>query len=223
MAAVAPYIPTRQNLFDAWFLNFSTLISASPALYGLTPGDAVAIAALYSAWHAAYLPVTSATTKTAATVAAKNGAYASVLPQVRQYSQQITNNAGVTSANKISLGLNPKTSTPSPITPPASTPVLSVQSAVAGAITLRYRDSASGPSVKAKPYGVTQCRICGMVSATAVVDPLVLPVLAVATKSPFLLNTAGLAKGSTIYLAAYWMTRKGLTSGPSPIISTTVV
>jgi len=156
-------------------------------------------------------------------VSAKNVALATYLPLVRSYAQGIANNVGVSSAAKIALGLNPKTSTPSQITAPTSTPILLVQYAAAGQIALRYRDSAASPSSKAKAFGAIQCRICGLVSATPVTDPTLLPQVAIATKSPFLLNTSGFAKGSTVYLAAYWVTRKGLVSPPSPIISTIVV
>ena len=53
---------------------------------------------------------------------------------------------------------------------------------------LRYRDSATSTSVKAKPYGVTQCQIFGMASATPVTDQGTLPMVVTPTKSPFVLN-----------------------------------
>ena len=101
MPRVAPYIPTKQSIFDTWFLNFSSLITTSPSTYGLVAGDAVVIAALYTSWHAAYVLTTSSSTKTAAAVAAKNVAYASAITQVRSYAQQIANNAGVSNNAKI--------------------------------------------------------------------------------------------------------------------------
>src|SRR5208283_1453904 len=104
MPAVAPYIPAKDSALDAWLANFSTLINASPSTYGLLSSDATTIAAAVLAWHTAYLLVTSTTTKTAQTVSAKNGQRVSVLAVIRPYGQQIANNAGVTSANKIALG-----------------------------------------------------------------------------------------------------------------------
>lgn len=222
MPAVAPYIPTKQALFTAWLANFSALITADPASYGLLASDAVTVAGYNTSWVAAYTPVTSGSTKTPSAVSAKNTAYASILPPLRAYAQQVSNNPGVSSANKVALGVNPKTSVPSPVTAPASNPVLVLQSGSPGQVILRYRDSAASVSVKAKPYGVLHCSIVGKVSATPIVDPSLLPQLAVATKSPFLLSTVGLASGATLYLAAYWVTRKGLQSPPSPIITVTV-
>ena len=58
---------------------------------------------------------------------------------IRTYAQNIANNPGVSTGNKIALGLNPKTSSPSPITPPTTFPSLALQSP--------------------KPYGVTQCQV----------------------------------------------------------------
>jgi hypothetical protein len=221
--AVAPYIPTQQAKFTAWLLNFSTLITAAPATYGLLASDAVIIAGYYSAWLAAYTPVTSPSTKSAAAVSVKNTEYATIIPLIRSYAQSIANNVGVSSAAKIALGLNPKTSSPSKITAPTSTPILLVQFAVAGQIALRYRDSAASPSTKSKPFGVIQLSLVGQVSAAPIVSAAAMPQLVVATKSPLLLPTTGMASGGTLYLSGYWVTRTGLKSGPAPIIATTVV
>ncbi len=223
MNANAPYIPTQQSKFTAWLANFSTLITAAPATYGLLAADAVIIAGYYSAWLAAYNPVTSGATRTAQAVAAKNVAYATYLPLIRSYAQQIGNNVGVSSAAKIALGLNPKTSTPSPVSAPSSAPILVLQYAAPCVLALRYRDSAASPSSKAKPYGAINTRIVGKVSATPIVDPSTLPQLAVVTKTPFLLSTVGMGAGSQLYLAAYFVTRRGLASPPSSILVCTVV
>ena len=219
MPAVAPYIPTKQSLFDAWLLNFSTLITANPNLYGLVSGDATNISTDYTNWHAAYLLVTSPTTKSPSNVSAKNTQYSSIIAAIRAYAQQISNNPGVTSANKIALGLNPKTSLPTPVTAPTTNPVLTIQSQSAGQVILRYRDSAASVSVKSKPYGVTQLRLLAKSSATPITDPTQLVFVASLTKSPSVVSLAAFTPGSVVYFAAQWATRKGLVSGYSPIIA----
>lgn len=222
MPALPPYIPSRDSAFSNWLDNFASLIAASPAVYGLTAGDAATISGLKSSWSAAYTPVTSPSTKTPAAVAAKNTARVSVTQQVRTYAQQVSNNPGVSSANKIALGLNPKTSTPAPVSAPTSNPVLTVQSAGNGTLILRYRDSAASVSVKAKPYGVVACQIFGETAATAPASSATALLLATATKSPLTLNTGGFAVGSQLYLWARWVTRTGQYSPWSPMISFTV-
>jgi hypothetical protein len=202
--------------------NFSTLISATPAAYGLTTADAANIASAYAAWSSAHAIVTSPTTKTAASVAAKNAARTTLLAIVRPYAQQISLNAGVASSGKVAVGVNPRTSTPSPITAPASNPVLTIQAGGNLTVVLRYRDSAASVSVKSKPYGVVACEIWGAVSATPVADPSALAFVVDATKSPLTLQRPPSDGGKQLYLAARWKTRTGGYSPWSAIVNFTV-
>ena len=222
MPALAPYIPARDANLANFVDNFSALITATPALYGLGALDAANIAAVVSAWDSAFALVTSPATKTAAVVSAKNAAKVSLLQTIRPYAQTIALNPGVASADKIALGLNPRTSPPSPISAPNSSPVLVVQSGSNLAIVVRYRDSAAAVSVKGKPYGVISCEVYGLVSETAVSDVEVLAHVVSATKSPFVLQRGAADGGKQIYLAARWKTRTGLYSPWSGIISFTV-
>jgi hypothetical protein len=222
MPALPPYIPAKDADLSNWLANFSTLISASPATYGLTSTDAINIAAANTSFQTAYAVVTSPSTKTAATVSAKNTAKVNTLAIVRPYAQQISLNAGVSSADKTAVGVNPRTSTPSPVTPPTSNPILSVRGAGNLSLILSYRDSAASVSVKAKPYGVTSCRIRYVVSATPITDVTVLTGLVHATKSPLTVTFASGDAGKQCYLAAQWVTRTGGVSPWSPIANFTV-
>jgi hypothetical protein len=219
MPQLPPYIPPRDADFSNWLENFSSLITAAPATYGLVTGDAVTIAAQESAWATAYGLVTSPATKTAQTVAAKNTEKVEALAIVRPYAQMIANNAGVSVDNKVALGINPRTSTPTPITAPTTQPMLTAQSTSTAGTILRYRDSTASPSVKSKPYGVLQVQIFGMPSATAITDPTDLPLLDVTTKSPVTIALGSPAAGKTVYFAARWVTRKGLVGPWSSVIN----
>lgn len=222
MPAVAPYIPPKDSMFANWLANFSTLLSAAPATYGQTSTTASQVATAASAFASAYALVTSPSTKTAQTVSNKNTVKFTTLALVRPVAQNISLNPGVSSAAKTAIGVNPRTSTPSPVTPPTSNPVLVVQSAANLSLILRYRDSAASPSVKAKPYGVTSCRISALVSSTPVTDPTTLLFMAQGTKSPIVLTFPSSAGGKQVYLAAQWVTRSGGVSPWSPIIAFTV-
>lgn len=222
MPALPPYVPPRDTDFNSWLANFSTRITATPALYGLSAGDAVNIAAVTATWDAAYLLVTSPTTKTAAAVGAKNTAKIDALAVVRVYAVQISLNPGVATADKIGLGLNPRTSTPTPITPPNSVPVLLVQAAGNLTVTLRYRDSSASPSVKAKPYGAILCELRAGVFTTPPAGPEFIPFFDCQTKSPFVVSFPSPSGGSQAYFAARWRLRNGGVSDWSNVISFTV-
>jgi hypothetical protein len=220
MPSVAPYIPPKDTDLLTWVNNFSSLITAAPATYGLSAGDAVNIATAIAPFVADMALIGSASTKTAAVVSQKNTDKVNMLNIVRPYAQQISNNPGVASADKIALGLNPKTSTPSPITPPDSNPVLTLLSQTPGVVNFRYRDSAASPSVKAKPFGVISCNLYGMASDTPITNPALLPNIATMTKSPYQWNAPdGYTPGKTWYFAATWQIRKGDESPFSTILS----
>jgi hypothetical protein len=219
MPALPPYIPARNANLLTWSLNFSTLLTAAPATYGVTAADATSIAAEYTALAAAYALITSPSTKTATTVQAYNAAKVTALALFRPYAVQISINAGVSPSNKVALGVNPRTSVPTPITAPTTNPVLTPISTSTGGTILRSRDSSASPSVKSKPYGVIALQLYGMVSATPVTDPTTLPFLGPETKSPWTQALGSSAAGKTAYFAARWQTRKGLVGPWSPIIS----
>jgi hypothetical protein len=219
MPAVAPYIPNKDADYNSWLINFATLIEASPMTYGLQASDATTISTAEAAWVAAYALVTSSATKTAATVQAKNTERVSSLNVVRPYAQTISLNPGVSSSNKIALGLNPRTSTPAPIAAPVTYPNITIVSANSLSHIISFRDSASSPSVKAKPYGVLQMYLYGTASATAITDPSVLGFLGGKTKSPFTQTWPSGARGETAYYAARWVTRTGKLGPWSPIVS----
>lgn len=216
------YIPPKQAQFQTWFQNFSSLITTSPGTYGLTAGDATAIAAQYTAWNAAYVAATSPATRTPDTVQAKNVAYVNAVAVIRPYAQTIANNAAVTAANKIALGLNPRTTSPRPITAPTTFPNLTIQQAGPLTHVLRYRDSAAAPSVKAKPFGATACQIFCSASATAITDPTLLTFRGPFTKSPLTVAFASGDTGKQAYYAARWVTRTGLVGPWSAIVNFTV-
>jgi hypothetical protein len=217
MAALPPYIPTKDALLANWALNFTTLLTAAPTTYGQTAAVASACAATEVLWAAAYALVTSSSTKTKATVAAKNIARTNMLAIIRPVAQQISLNAGVTSGNKTAIGVNPRTSTPAPITAPTTYPVLSVTQSLALTHVISYRDQLASPSVKSKPYGVVQMYLYGLPSTTTVTDPTTMPFLGGKTKTPLSQSWPSADKGMTIYYAARWATRSGLLGPWSPI------
>jgi hypothetical protein len=222
MAALPPYIPARDGPFSSWLANFSTKLTAAPSTYGLVALDAVNVAAAQSAWAAAYLAATTPATRTPPAVQLKNVMRINALGVVRPLAQQISLNAGVLTSDKVSIGVNPRTSVSSPVTAPVTSPVLIFQSSQNLSAYVRYRDSSASPSVKAKPYGVLQVQIFGLVSATPVVDPTVMLLRASATKSPVVLTFTAGEVGKTCYLAARYLVRSGGVSPWSPILSFTV-
>jgi hypothetical protein len=207
MPATSPYIPNRDADFADWSANFSTLISAAPATYGLVAADATTIAASNTSWQAAYTLAVNPVTRTPATVAAKDAARASAEAVFRPYAIRIRDNASVTDANKVALGLTIPSLVPTPIPPPTVAPVLALVSATPLVTKLGYK--ATGSAGKAKPYGSIGVEIWTSIGTAAATDPVQCTYRCTATKSPFLLNHSAENIGKILTVFARFSNRSG--------------
>lgn len=162
------YIPSRDVDLVPWADNFSTLLTANPSLYGVTAGDASTVAAVVTAWDNAYSVATNPSTRTPATIAAKDSAKGAMLPILRLYAQSIKANAGVTNENKVALGIHIDDAGPTPIPPPSTQALIGLKNQFHLQMALDIRDI-STPTSRAKPVGSIGALLFRKV--TALVDP----------------------------------------------------
>jgi hypothetical protein len=217
------YLPTPDADFNNWVLNFNNLISASPATYGLTSGDAAAISTPTSNWSAAYALAINPATRTPVTVNQKDTEKGVLTSVVRAYGRIILANQGVSDSNKTALGLNVRDTVNSPIPAPVTNPVLGLIGAQPGQITLTYHDSAASAAVKAKPFGAIQLELRAFFGTTAPVAPAATPYYGVVTRTPFAVNCPSGSAGQSVWFYARWLTAKGLPGPWSAVLQTTAL
>ena len=217
----APYIPPRDAALDAWGANFSGLITASPATYGLTSSDATAIATAFAAFDAAYAVVSVPANRSQTTVATKNTTKATFVALARTYAQQITANPGVADSDKLALGLNLKNSSPSPIPAPTSQPLLAIKAGTPLQLELRYADANSPASRKKAPGSISVQLFLRLValSAPPPSGPLPADMTLTATKNPVALNFSSGQAGMVCYVWGQFVNRNGLVGPLSNAVS----
>lgn len=208
MPSSSDYIPAPDNAFDAWLVNFSTLLTAAPTDYGLVAGDATAVAGVTTTWSAAYALVVNPATKTAPAVADKDAARASAEALVRPYAVSISQNPGVSDMDKASIGVTVRKVVPTPIPPPTTTPALALVSAAPLNHTLSYKDT-STPTSKSKPFGAIGIQVFRAIGTVPAVDPAQATYYNQWTKSP---NNSSFGSGDVGKVCTYfarWVTRGG--------------
>lgn len=202
------YIPPKDADFQNWIQNFSDLLTANPTDFGLTAPDATVVDNAYTAWNSAYLTATNPSTRTSASVAAKDAQRASAEATVRPYAQQIARSQAVTPENKVAIGVNLPNYSPVPIPPPLTFPQLSLDSGAPLTHRLRYQDSGLG-SGKAKPFGAISAQISRAIGTMPAIDPAQATFYKNVTKAPFSSSFAGPDQGKTCTYFARWVTRSG--------------
>lgn len=203
-----PYIPSKDADLVSWATNFSDLITAAPATYGLVSGDATAIAAVVDPFIAAYAVATTPATRTKVTVAEKDTTKFAMLSLVRTYSQRITVNPGVADADKIALGLNLHGTPPTPVPAPTTIPLLSLLGATPLNFTIRYADELT-PDARKKPFGAVRLDTFVKIDTTPKTDPEDSLYYGGFTKQPAFVTFSPSDAGKYATLWGRWANRKG--------------
>lgn len=217
------YLPQKLSTFAVWFLNFASLITATPTTYGVTAGDAASIQASYDDFAAKYAISTSPTTRSPTTVQDTVTARNTSVQIIRAYGRLILANAGVADADKVALGLHLRDPVNTPIPAPLTMPVLSLLGAQPGQLTAAYKDSAAAPTVKAKPFGAAAMQLFVAFGTVAPVTPGATPFAKLVTRSPFPIDTGAGTPGQTAFCYARWVTAKGLVGPWSPLATMVIV
>ena len=204
----APYIPAPDAQFDAWLNNFSTLLTAAPATYGLTAGDAIAVAAVTATWNPAYAAAVNPPTRTSVTIAAKDAARVTAEALVRPLAQTISKNAGVTNNAKTAIGVNLTNQSRTPVPPPTTVPGLTLVASIHFQQTLAYRDTTT-PTSKSKPPGAIGVDMRMQLGIAPGTMPDNAAPLTVATKSPVVISFTSQDVGKYATYWARWQTRSG--------------
>jgi hypothetical protein len=202
------YIPSKDADLISWGENYSDLLTADPALYGLTAGDALTVQTQFDEFQAAYNLAVNPSTRTIVTVAAKDEEKAGFLSIARAYAAIIRANQAVSPSDKAALGLSIPDPTPTPVPPPSSVPVLAVPLVGPNQHYMTIADQFT-PTSKAKPVGVAGMLLYRVVGTAPAVDPEQADVIGLFTRADQLISTAGVVAGKIVTYWGRWYNRKG--------------
>ena len=214
-------VPEGNEALQTWANNYSAKITATPTAYGLVAGDATALAALVSDYSTRLASALNPATKTKVTVAAKNTSKAALIARCRQLARIIKANPTVTNAQREELGLHVRDSVPTPVPPPVTHPVVSIDKLGSLQSSLRITDEMT-PSSRAKPDGVQGAYLYVKIDGTAPATPDDCKFAGTATRNQHVISFPSGSAGKTFYVLAQWVNHK-LEAGPvSSVVSSTI-
>lgn len=200
--------------------HFSTRITSTPTAFGLVAADATAFAALLSDYTTRLATSTDPTTRTRGTVAAKNTSKAALLAKARVLCNVISAYPPLTPAQRADLGLNPKDVSPTPIPPPATRPIVTVDPAG----RIRLADETT-PTRRARPAGTVGAIVVSQILAASAPPPLGLSdtrFAALVTRNTHTLEIPEASNGKLLYVFAQWVNARGQ-AGPLSAVAVTTI
>lgn len=202
-----PYIPNADQPAADWMINFTDLLTASPATYGLVPGDAANCQAVSDTYVGALATATNPATRTSPSIAAKDASKASALFVIRPYAVAISQSASVSNADKTAIGVTVRSNIPTPIPAPVIAPTIEFLTAIPLQQQLQIRQP--GSTSKAKPGGCIGIQIARSVGTVPATDPTQLTVVGTYGKTPLLQSFGAGDQGKHVTYAARYVTRSG--------------
>ena len=202
------YVPQPDSIFATWLDNFSTKLTANPTEYGLVAGDAAAVDGVNDTFQLAYANAIDPSTRTSATIAAKDAGRVNAESVVRPLAVRVIQNPSVTNEARVALGVTVPTPVPTPIAPPTTAPSLILINAVPLLHNMAYRD-ATDPLVRAKPFGVVSLSLFVQIGVSAGIDPDAAGFKGDFNKTPFQVPWLAADRGKHATYWARWKTRSG--------------
>ena len=193
--------------------NFASLISTGYAGYGISHAQAVAYGALDATLQAAYSAAVAPETRTPVAVSAKDLARRDVQIQAALLAKIAYATQTVADSQLVGLGLLPR-SVPRPRAAATAPPVLEVISVVGRLTRVRIRAaSAEGGRMPAATIGA---QLYSFVSEDPPTDPRQYRYEGLATRGTAeVLFPNEVAGGSTVWIAAAWVSRRGVGGAPA--------
>ena len=211
---------TDQALFD-WSTNFSARITATPTAYGLVAADATALASLVADFTTRRSTATNPPTRTRITIAAKDTSKAALIAKCRSLGRIVKAFPSITPAQLHELGLHVRDREPTPIPPPATHPVVSVDKLGSLQTSLRISDELT-PTRRAKPDGVTGANLFVKIDGEPPDSPDDCKYAGTATRNSHVISFPPGTAGKRFYVLARWVNPRNQPGPVSGVISGTI-
>ncbi len=216
------YIPRSDGEFDAWQANFVTYASANAAALGLDPlVDIPPLTAAQTTWTTDYAANTAAQAAAQAARQAKEAARGAYEGVVRPLVARMQASASVDDTERAALGITVPDTTPTPVGPPKTRPVVTVDTSQRLQHTIAFGDELT-PTSRAKPDGVRGAQIWVKIGDPPPADPDELTFLATDTRSPYVADFDGADANKVAHYMLRWESTRGETGPWSETASATI-
>lgn len=210
-------LPQRDSELRAWAANFAAHLQADAPRFGISADDAAAFALLSQSYALALAAALEPDTRTRPRVAAKNSARAALRAGARKLWRIVSAHPGLTSSDRVALGLTPPGRHAKPAGPPVTRPMVLVDPR--GRVRLVDHDA---PGRRRKPPGVIGALLFTRIDGAAPQGAQDAQFAALATRDRCTLALSPQDRSRTLWVLAQWVNSRGET-GPLSAPARTVI
>jgi hypothetical protein len=215
------FLPTGDNSLYNWALNFSTLLTANFAAYGLAQSMASTYSSKFNTYKTALTAAKSDATRGKQTVYVKNQAKKDLISYTRLVAGQISRTVSVSNAQKTELGLIVRKK-PSRQPAPTTRPKTAIETQVMRTLGIRIWDD-STEYKRAKAPNTLGAKVYTFVGSDYPSNPTLWAYQGDATRGKYeIVFPDTVPSGAEVWVCCAWYNRKGETGPISLPISTTI-
>ncbi len=208
------YSPRGDAEFNGWRANFDIYANANLAGLGLVAGDMTPVTTAQTTWNTKYPAHVAAAAAAIAAREGKDAARTGVEAAVRPLVRRLQASASVDDTERAALGITVPGKEPSPLGPPTTRPVVTVDASQRLPHTIDLTHE-STPTRRAKPAGVIGANNVRVAWASRPrtgpppVDPGELTFLAVDTRAPYTRDYDGPQGNKPAHYMLRWVNSRG--------------
>lgn len=207
------FIPESDAEFNLWQDNLISNVEPNAEAWGIPAADITALKSKQTPWTATFAKAASKTNRTSADVRAKNDARKEYESALRGFiAEWLAKNSKVTDSDRERLGITVRSTSRTPVSRPATSPVGTVDFSVRLQHSIHFSDSTL-PG-KAKPDGVHGAEIWAKVG-----DAADFSYLATDTRTPYIATYDDGDAGKTVSYRLRWVNTRGEQGPWSSVIS----
>ena len=216
------FLPTADGPLLQWTQNFSTLLTANFAAYGLAQTVATTYSSKFNTYKTTLTAAKGDMTRGKSTVYAKNQAKKDLIAYTRLTAGQINRTMTVTDQQRTDLGLIVRKK-PSIIPAPTTRPTVALLSAIMRTVTVSIFDQSTATK-RSKAPNTIGAKVYTFIGDNYPSDPSLWAYNGDATRTSkyAIVFPDNVPNGAQVWVCAAWYTRKGDTGPISVPISTNV-
>ena len=215
------FIPASDADFDGWLQTFVDYVVANATALGASPAEVTALQGVQTDWDAKFPASNTAFAASLAATQAKSDSRVAGEAFIRPFVGRLQSSPSVTDAQRQSLGVTVRSTTRTPVGPPSSKPLGTVDTSQRLRHTIAFVDE-STPNSRAKPEGVQGCEIWTKVGDPAPGGPNDVHYLALDTRTPYVAEFEAGDAGKTAHYMLRWISTRGEPGPWSPTVSGTI-